>query len=72
MKVKEELKDLREKDAEELLKERASVEKELLNLRFRKSVNQIPDTSLIQKLKRKIARIETVIAEKQVTEAISG
>lgn len=71
MKSKEELKSLREKDAEQLDQERAAAEKELLNLRFRKSVNQIPDSSLIGKLKKKIARIETVQKEKAITAAIS-
>jgi large subunit ribosomal protein L29 len=71
MKAKEELDKLKEKDVEALVVERVSAEKEILNLRFRKSVNQIPDTSRIGKLRKKIARIETLIKEKQLIEAIS-
>ncbi len=71
MKSRDELKSLRDKDASDLLEERGAAEKELLNLRFRKSVNQIPDTSRIGKLRKKIARIETIIKEKAITEAIA-
>jgi large subunit ribosomal protein L29 len=70
MKVKEILKDYRTKDVAELLKELSGIEKEILNLRFRKAVNQIPDSSGIPKLKKNIARIETVLKEKKISETV--
>jgi large subunit ribosomal protein L29 len=68
MKKTEELKSLRDKDLTQLKEELVGVEKELLNLRFRKSVNQIPDSSIINKLKKKIARIETIAKEKELSQ----
>lgn len=68
MKKTEELKSLRDKDLTQLKEELVAVEKELLNLRFRKSVNQIPDSSIINKLKKKIARIETIAKEKELSQ----
>lgn len=64
MKKKDELADLRSKDISQLQEELARVEKEILGLKFRKAVSQIPDTSLVKKLRRKIARIQTVNVER--------
>jgi large subunit ribosomal protein L29 len=70
MKVKETLKDYRAKDAAQLREVLTGIEKEILNLRFRKAVNQIPDSSLIPKLKKNVARIETVLKEKKLAETV--
>ncbi|HMO18121.1 MAG TPA: 50S ribosomal protein L29 [Oligoflexia bacterium] len=64
MKTKNELAELRLKDDKQLKEELAQVEKEMLNLRFRKAVNQIPDPSLVTKLRKKVARVQTVLREK--------
>lgn len=71
MKSSEELKTLKEMEPSKLVEERTAVEKELLNLRFRKSVNQVPDSSRIGRLRKKIARINTLLKEKSLVDAIS-
>jgi large subunit ribosomal protein L29 len=65
MKTTDKLKELRGMNAEELKSSIASTEQELLNLRFRHAAGQLEQTAQLKQLKRSIARIKTVLNEKQ-------
>ena len=56
--------DLKAKSAAELNEELVAAKKELFNLRFQNATNQLDNTSRIKEVRRNIARIQTVIAEK--------
>ena len=57
-------KDLRNKSAAELSEELVAAKKELFNLRFQNATNQLDNTSRIKEVRKNIARIQTVIAQK--------
>jgi large subunit ribosomal protein L29 len=57
--------DLKEKSAAELNEELVAAKKELFNLRFQNATNQLDNTSRIKEVRRNIARIQTVITEKE-------
>ena len=63
-KFEEFMNDLRQKSAAELNEELVSAKKELFNLRFQNATNQLDNTSRIKDVRKKIARIQTVITEK--------
>ena len=65
MKSKEFLADLNKKSAAELQAELVSAKKELFNLRFQHATNQLSNTTRIPEVKRNIARIQTVITQKE-------
>ena len=64
MKTNEYLEDLRKKTNEELSEELVAAKKELFNLKFQNATNQLDNTSRIKEVRKNIARIQTVIAEK--------
>ena len=64
MKTNEFLKDLNTKRAAELNDELVAAKKELFNLRFQNATNQLDNTSRIKEVRKNIARIQTVIAQK--------
>ena len=64
MKNKKYLDDLKGKSAAELNQDLVAAKKELFNLRFQNATNQLDNTSRIKDVRRNIARIQTVIAEK--------
>ena len=64
MKSNKYLEELRSKSASELNEELVSAKKELFNLRFQNATNQLDNTARITLVRRNIARIETVLAEK--------
>ena len=64
MKIKTFVEDLKAKSVAELNEELVAAKKELFNLRFQKATNQLDNTSRIKEVRRNIARIQTVIAEK--------
>ena len=64
MKTNEFVKDLNTKSAAELNDELVAAKKELFNLRFQNATNQLDNTSRIKEVRKKIARIQTVIAQK--------
>ena len=64
MKIKNYVEDLRTKSASELNEELVAAKKELFNLRFQNATNQLDNTGRIKEVRRNIARIQTVIAEK--------
>ena len=64
MKIKNYVGDLKAKSAVELNQELVAAKKELFNLRFQNATNQLDNTSRIKDVRRNIARIQTIIAEK--------
>jgi large subunit ribosomal protein L29 len=66
MKRKEELKSIKEMSLDQAKEELANAEKEILNLKFRKALNGIPKSSELSRLRKRIAKIETVLREKVI------
>ncbi len=64
MKISAFLEDLRTKSIAELKEELVAAKKELFNLRFQNATNQLDNTSRIREVRKNIARIQTVITEK--------
>ena len=64
MKINKYVEDLRAKSATELNEELVAAKKELFNLRFQNATNQLDNTSRIKDVRKNIARIHTIIAEK--------
>ncbi len=56
--------ELRSKDASELSKELESLLKAQFNLRMQRATQQLSNTSQLGKVRRDIARVRTVMAEK--------
>ena len=65
MKTKDYLLELKSKSIDELNSELVSTKKELFNLRFQNATNQLTNTARIKEIRRNIARIQTVITQKQ-------
>ena len=65
MKSKAYVKDLRNKNVEELNQELVSAKKELFNLRFQNATNQLTNTARIREVRRNIARIKTMISAQE-------
>jgi len=57
--------ELRGKNVDELGRDLVSAKKELFNLRFQNATNQLDNTSRIKDVRHNIARIQTVITQKQ-------
>ncbi len=57
-------KEIREMTAEQLNKKLAELKKELFNLRFQHAVNQLENPHKMTEVKRDIARVMTVLNEK--------
>ena len=64
MKIKNYGEELKAKTAVELQEELVAAKKELFNLKFQNATNQLDNTSRIKEVRKNIARIQTVIAEK--------
>ena len=64
MKINKYVEGLKAKSATELQEELVAAKKELFNLRFQNATNQLDNTSRIKEVRKNIARIQTVIAEK--------
>ena len=64
MKINKFVEDLKTKSAAELQEELVAAKKELFNLRFQNATNQLDNTSRIKEVRKNIARIQTVIAQK--------
>ena len=67
MKIKTFVEDLKAKSVAELNEELVAAKKELFNLRFQNATNQLDNTSRIKEVRRNIARIQTLIAQKANT-----
>tara|TARA_B100000214_G_C23748268_1_gene526474 strand:+ start:375 stop:575 length:201 start_codon:yes stop_codon:yes gene_type:complete len=56
--------ELREKSEDQLTEELIKLKKESFNLRFQKASGQLENTARVRFVRRNIARVKTVIAEK--------
>jgi large subunit ribosomal protein L29 len=59
------VKDLREKTAAELNQQLEDTQKELFNLRLQQVAGQLENSSRIRDLRRSVARVNTLLAEKE-------
>ncbi len=64
MKMNKYVEDLKAKSVVELNNELVAAKKELFNLRFQNATNQLDNTARIKEVRKNIARIQTVIAQK--------
>ena len=64
MKTNKYVEDLNKKSDAELAKDLVDAKKELFNLRFQNATNQLDNTARIKEVRKNIARIQTVISEK--------
>jgi large subunit ribosomal protein L29 len=62
-------KDLRGNDPEELQRTLGKLQNDLFQHRLKRSTNQLENVMLIRNTRRDIARINTVLAERQKTQA---
>jgi large subunit ribosomal protein L29 len=60
--------EVRVKTSEQIASDIIAAEEELMNLRFQNETGQAADPSLVGKLKRDIARMKTVIRERELSE----
>ncbi|EOS76778.1 MAG: 50S ribosomal protein L29 [Lachnospiraceae bacterium] len=65
MKTNKYVEDLQAKSAAALEQDLVAAKKELFNLRFQNATNQLDNTARIKEVRRNIARIQTVITQKQ-------
>ena len=61
--------DIRKLKAAEIEAQIADNRHELMNLRFQTITGQVTDTSQIRTIRRNVARLETILREKQLGEA---
>jgi large subunit ribosomal protein L29 len=60
---------LADKDLTELVEELRATKHEALNLRFRNATGQLENTAEIKKVRRQIARINTLIRQREIAAA---
>ena len=65
MKSKKYLESLIDKSVDELNVELVNAKKELFNLRFQNATNQLDNTARIREVRKNIARIQTVMTQRQ-------
>jgi len=63
---------LAEMDMSELIEELRQTKHEALNLRFRNATGQLENTAEIPKVRRQIARINTLIRQREIAAAEAG
>ena len=61
-------KDVRLQTADQLETELANLKKEQFNLRFQKATGQLENTARVRQVRRDIARIKTIAAQKSAGE----
>ena len=61
-------KEIREMSREEMTQKLAELKKDLFNLRFQHATNQLENPIKIVAVKRDIARINTIIREKEISQ----
>ena len=61
------IKDIRDLSSQELENQILDLKKELFNLRFQHATNQLDNPLRIAEVKKTIARIKTVIRERELT-----
>ncbi len=62
---------LREKTSNELDKELVDLKKELFKLRFQMATNQLDNPMKLKSVKRSIAKVKTVIREREIKGVVS-
>ena len=60
------MKEINEMTSEELVKKVGDLKNELFNLRFRLATGQLENPAVIKDVKRNIARVKTVIREREL------
>ena len=65
MKTKKYVEELQAKSVAALTEDLVAAKKELFNLRFQNATNQLNNTARIKEVRKNIARIQTVITQKQ-------
>ena len=60
------VKEIRDLNVEELTKQLEDTHQELFNLRFRLSTKQLVNHREVRRVRRKIARLKTLITEKEL------
>lgn len=65
MKTNKYVEELQAKSAATLAEDLVAAKKELFNLRFQNATNQLDNTARIKEVRKNIARIQTVITQKQ-------
>ena len=65
MKTSKYLEELKGQSVTDLNAQLVEAKKELFNLRFQNSTNQLDNTSRIKEVRKNIARIQTIITEKE-------
>ena len=65
VKTKNYVQGLKEKTVDELKQDLVAAKKELFNLRFQNATNQLDNTARINEVRKNIARIQTIITQKQ-------
>ena len=63
-----ELKDLRANNPQDLVAKLGELKAELFNLRFQLATGQLENTARIKFVKKDIARVKTVLAERKLNE----
>ena len=61
--------DVRQMTADQLTDELAKLKREQFNLRFQRATGQLENTSRVRQVRRDIARIQTIAAQKRVAAA---
>ena len=61
--------DLKDMDLGQLIEELRATKHEALNLRFRNATGQLENTAEIKKVRRQIARINTLIRQREIAAA---
>lgn len=65
MKTSKYLEELKSQSVADLNAQLVEAKKELFNLRFQNATNQLDNTSRIKEVRKNIARIQTIITEKE-------
>ena len=65
MKTSKYLEELKTQSVADLNAQLVDAKKELFNLRFQNATNQLDNTGRIKEVRKKIARIQTIITEKE-------
>ena len=66
------VKEIREKSAAELNETLDSLKKELFRLRFQNAINQLENPMRISAVKKDIARVKTVLREKEIQDSVNS
>ncbi len=60
--------EIRELSPQEIEQKRVELQEEIFNLRFQHGIGQLENTAKLKDTKREIARVETILREKQQTQ----